>query len=68
MSLARIAAAVQQVVRSSVHIAPAATQMPGTSQNAFARFFAGGYLDKNVVAERVIAQVKHFEKVDESKV
>jgi hypothetical protein len=68
MSLARIGAVFQQALRSSAYIAPAATQCPGTGQTVFARFFAARYLDKDKVAERIVAAAKHFEKVDDSKV
>lgn len=68
MSLARVAAAVQQAVLASVRVAPAAASTSGTTPAVFSRFFAGGYLDRNSVTERILAQVKHFEKVDPNKV
>jgi hypothetical protein len=40
----------------------------GSLPVVLARFFAGGFLDKDKVTERVMYVTKHFEKVDPAKV
>ncbi len=49
---------------------PSATSVHGlpTFQQVIARGFAGGFLEKDKVVERVIYVAKHFEKVDPNKV
>jgi hypothetical protein len=66
MALARVAQAVQQAVLANARVAPSAALCSG--QGVFSRFFASGYLDRNEVTERILTQVKNFEKIDSSKV
>lgn len=49
---------------------PSASTVHGlpTFQQVIARGFAGGFLEKDKVVERVIYVAKHFEKVDPNKV
>jgi hypothetical protein len=67
MAMRRIASLVQQAVLSQCRVAPA---LPTTAADSsvFARYFAGGYLDRNQVTERILAAVKGFDKVDGNKV
>ena len=70
MALARALTAVRTGVLSHVRVSAnlGATQQqasPATWQ--FVRGFAGTYLDKNDVTERVLNVVKHFDKIDQSK-
>jgi hypothetical protein len=67
MALSRAAYAIQQAVLANVRLVPAATQVI-ESPSLFQRFYAGGYLDRNKVTERIIGSLKHCDKVDPNQV
>ncbi|KAL3153948.1 Acyl carrier protein 2, mitochondrial [Trebouxia sp. C0010 RCD-2024] len=71
MALARALTAIRTGVLSHLRV-PAnfsATQhQAGPASWQCVRGFAGTYLDKNEVTERILNVVKNFEKVDQSKV
>ena len=70
MALARALATVRSGVLSHLRVSAnfAVTQhQAGPASWQSVRGFAGTYLDKNEVTERILNVVKNFEKVDQSK-
>lgn len=67
MSLSRVLSSIQQAVLSHGRISPAAFPL-SPLQIAVQRWYASGYLDRNQVTDRILSNVKNFEKVDANKV
>ena len=67
MSLSRVLSSIQQAVLSHGRIAPAVYPF-SPLQVAVQRWYASGYLDRSQVTDRILANVKNFEKVDPNKV
>ena len=70
MALARALIAVRTSVLNHLRIPASVTatqHQAGPASLQCVRGFAGTYLDKNEVTERILSVVKNFEKVDQSK-